>query len=73
MPLAGVASLALLVGGFLFVSGVTRFILAWRMSPNGGWGWVMFDALLSIALAVLIGIGWPASSLAIIGLASHWR
>ena len=68
MPLAGVASLALLVGGFLLVSGATRSMLAWRMRPARGWGWVMFDGLLSIALAILIGIGWPASSLAIIGL-----
>jgi uncharacterized membrane protein HdeD (DUF308 family) len=68
MPLAGVASLALLVGGFLLVSGATRLMLAWRMRPGRGWGWVMFDGLLSIALAILIGIGWPASSLAIIGL-----
>jgi uncharacterized membrane protein HdeD (DUF308 family) len=68
VPIAGIASLALLVGGFLFVSGATRFMLAWRMRPLRGWGWVLFDALLSIALAILIGIGWPASSLAIIGL-----
>jgi uncharacterized membrane protein HdeD (DUF308 family) len=68
MPVAGVASLALLVGGFLFVSGVSRFILAWRMRPRRNWGWVMFDGLLSIALSVLIIIGWPSNSLAIIGL-----
>ena len=68
VPLAGVVSLALLVGGFLLVSGATRFMLAWHMRPGRGWGWVMFDSLLSIALAILIGIGWPAGSLAIIGL-----
>lgn len=68
VPLAGIASLALLVGGFLLVSGATRFMLAWRMRPGRGWAWVLFDSLLSIALAILIVIGWPASSLAIIGL-----
>jgi uncharacterized membrane protein HdeD (DUF308 family) len=68
MPVAGVASLALLVGGFLLLGGMTRFMLAWRMRPRRGWGWVMFDGLLSIALAVLIVVGWPPSSLAIIGL-----
>jgi len=68
MPLAGVASLALLVGGVLLVSGVARLMLAWRMRQSRGWGWVMFDGLLSVALAVLIVVGWPGSSLAIIGL-----
>lgn len=68
MPLVAVASLALLVGSVLLLSGVTRFILAWRMRPRPGWGWVMFDGLLSVTLAILIVVGWPASSLAIIGL-----
>jgi uncharacterized membrane protein HdeD (DUF308 family) len=68
VPLAGVASLALLVGAFLFAGGVARTLLAFRLRPRGGWGWVLFDGLLSIGLAVLIVIGWPASSLAFIGL-----
>lgn len=68
VPVAGVASLALLVGGFLLATGIARAILAFRLKPRRGWGWVLFDALLSIALAILIVIGWPASSLAIIGL-----
>lgn len=68
VPLAGVASIALLVGGFLFAAGVTRTMLAFRMKPQRGWGWVLFDGLLSIAVAILIAIGWPQSSLAFIGL-----
>ena len=80
-PLAGVVTLALLVGAFLLVSGVTRVVLAWRLRPERGWGWVMFNGVLSIVLAILIAVGWPASSLAIIGLltgfslvsAGFWR
>lgn len=68
MPLAGVASLALLVGAFLFVGGVTRTLLAFRLKPAAAWGWVLFDGILSIVIAILIAIGWPQSSLAFIGL-----
>jgi uncharacterized membrane protein HdeD (DUF308 family) len=68
VPLAGVASLALLVGGFLLAGGIARAILALRLKPLGGWGWVLFDGVLSIVLAILIILGWPRSSLAIIGL-----
>jgi uncharacterized membrane protein HdeD (DUF308 family) len=67
MPLAGVASLALLVGVFLFVAGIARAMLAFRLKPLAGWGWVLFNALLSIAVAILIAIGWPQSSVAFIG------
>jgi uncharacterized membrane protein HdeD (DUF308 family) len=68
LPLAGVASIALLVGAFLFAGGVTRTLLAFRVRPRGGWGFVLFDGLLSIGLAILIAIGWPASSIAFVGL-----
>jgi uncharacterized membrane protein HdeD (DUF308 family) len=68
LPLAGAASLALLVGAFLFVGGVVRTTLAFRLRPRRGWGWVLFDGLLSVVLASLIAAGWPESSIAFIGL-----
>lgn len=68
VPVAGVASLALMVGAFLFAGGVTRTMLAFRLKPHSGWGWILFDGLLSIVVAILIAIGWPQSSLAFIGL-----
>jgi uncharacterized membrane protein HdeD (DUF308 family) len=73
MPLAGVASLAMLVGAFLFVGGITRIALAFKLKPQRGWGWVLFDGLLSVVLAALIAFGWPESSVAFIGLlAGFW-
>jgi uncharacterized membrane protein HdeD (DUF308 family) len=68
VPRAGIASLALLVGCFLLLSGIARTILAFHFKPLRGWGWVLFDGLLSIALAILILAGWPQSSVAFIGV-----
>lgn len=68
MPVVGVASLALLVGSFLLLGGIARSLLAFRLRPLPRWGWVLFDGLLSIVLAILIMLGWPESSLALIGL-----
>ncbi|NCT68708.1 MAG: HdeD family acid-resistance protein [Rhodanobacteraceae bacterium] len=68
VPLAGVASLALLVGAFLFAGGIVRSVLAFRLRPLPGWGWVLFDGLVSLLVAILIGIGWPQDSLPFIGL-----
>lgn len=67
-PLAGAASLAVLVGAFLFVGGVARIALAIQLRHQRGWGWVLFDGLLSIVIAALIVSGWPESSIAFIGL-----
>ncbi len=68
VPVAGVASLALLVGSFLLLGGVARSVLAFHLRPMPHWGWILFDGLLSIALAILIILGWPQSSLAFISL-----
>ena len=38
VPVAGVASLALMVGAFLLAGGVTRTMLAFRLKPHSGWG-----------------------------------
>lgn len=67
LPVAGIASLALLVGAFLFAAGIARTGLALRLRPRKGWGWVLFDGLLSIAVSILVAIGWPASSIGLVG------
>lgn len=67
-PIAAAASLALLIGAFLFASGVARTMHAFQWKPRNGWGWILFDGLLSIVLAILIAMRWPASSLDFIGL-----
>jgi len=66
-PVAGAASLALLVGALMAVSGVVEIMLAIRRRPHGGWGWLLANGILSIALALLIVIGWPVGSLILIG------
>ena len=66
-PLAGAASLAVLVGALMAASGVVEMMLAFHMKPRGGWGWLLANGILSIVLAILIAIGWPLGSLVLIG------
>jgi len=67
-PVAGIATLALWIGAFIFAGGIVRLILAFRVRPARGWAWVLFDGLLAIVIGALIAWGWPASSIAFIGL-----
>ena len=67
-PVAGIATLALWIGALVFASGIVRLILAFRVRPTKGWGWVLFDGILSIGVGALIAWGWPASSVGFIGL-----
>jgi uncharacterized membrane protein HdeD (DUF308 family) len=66
-PIAGAASLALFVGALLAVAGVVEIVLAFRLKPHKGWGWLLANGIVSIALAILIAIGWPLESLVLIG------
>lgn len=67
-PLAGAASLGLLVGAFLLMGGLARTVLAVTLRPGHGWGWVLTDGLLSIVVALLVAAGWPEYSIAFIGV-----
>ena len=67
-PTLGIASLALMLGAFLLANGVSEVMHAFQLKPNKGWGWVLFDGLLSIVIAILIASGWPESSIAFIGV-----
>ena len=80
-PIAGIATLALWIGALIFVGGIVRLIFAFRVRPANGWVWVLLDGILSIVIGGLIAWGWPASSIAFIGLltgfwllfAGFWR
>jgi len=66
-PVAAAASLALLVGAFMAASGVVEIMLAMRMNPRSGWGWLLANGIVSIIFAIMVVIGWPMGSLVLIG------
>jgi uncharacterized membrane protein HdeD (DUF308 family) len=59
--------LTLVIACFLLVYGVFALVLAFQMRPISGWGWVLFDAIVTILLGVLIWAHWPHNSEWIIG------
>jgi len=67
-PIASIATLALMIAAFLAASGISSVLLAFKLRPRQGWGWVMFDGALSIAIAVMIASGWPQNSIDFVGI-----
>ncbi|MEP7328776.1 MAG: DUF308 domain-containing protein, partial [Betaproteobacteria bacterium] len=67
-PIASIATLALVIGAFIFASGISSVMLGMRLKGQKGSGWVLFDGALSIVLALLIAMGWPENSIAFIGI-----
>jgi uncharacterized membrane protein HdeD (DUF308 family) len=66
-PGVGLVTLTLILACFLLVYGVFAIVLAFRMRPHKGWGWVLFDAIVTVLLGFLIWIHWPNGSMVIVG------
>jgi uncharacterized membrane protein HdeD (DUF308 family) len=66
-PRAGLLALTLLLASFLLVYGIFALVLAFRMRPRSGWGWVLFDAIVTLLLGILIWAHWPWNSAWVVG------
>lgn len=66
-PLLGVASLTLLLASLFLVEGVLDLVLYFNLRPTRGAAWVLFDGLVTLLLALFIGLHWPSSSAWVIG------
>jgi uncharacterized membrane protein HdeD (DUF308 family) len=62
-----VAGLTLVIAAVLFVEGLLRIVVALTERFHG-WGWVLLNGVISLALGVMIWRQWPESSLWVIGL-----
>ena len=66
-PVGGLLVLTLFLACFLLVYGILALVLAFHMRPLPGWGWVLFDAIVTILLGILIWAHWPLNSEWVVG------
>jgi len=62
-PGIGLATLTLMLGAYLLVDGISSAILAFRVRPESGWGFMLFSATISLILGFLLLREWPLSGL----------
>jgi uncharacterized membrane protein HdeD (DUF308 family) len=68
-PLAGVASLALLMSFYLLMDAFASFSLGkYALQAGRGRGWMIFNGIIDVLLAGLFLFNWPESSLWMVGL-----
>ena len=66
-PLIGLASITMILATYFFVDGVCGVLTAWRVRPVRGWGWMLFSAIASVVLGVMILRHWPMSGVWAVG------
>lgn len=64
---AGLASLTLALAIYLFLEAILEFVLGFTLRPLPGSGWLVFDGIVSLILAVMIWREWPSSTGWVIG------
>ena len=66
-PGLGITTLTLVVAMVLFMDGLTRIIVSFKMKPVKGWGWMLACGIVSVVFAGMIGWEFPASSFWVVG------
>ncbi|WOS63638.1 HdeD family acid-resistance protein [Sinorhizobium fredii] len=67
-PLLASSILTILMAIALIVAGAFRMWVGFRLSPLGGWGWIVIGGLVTLIAGLVIAAGWPVNSLWILGL-----
>jgi uncharacterized membrane protein HdeD (DUF308 family) len=66
-PVAGLASLTIALAIYLFMEAILEFVMGITLRPARGSGWLLFDGLVTLILAVMIWRTWPSSTGWVIG------
>ncbi|MHC5652903.1 HdeD family acid-resistance protein [Stappia sp. ICDLI1TA098] len=67
-PLVGTFTLTLVVAGILLAQGITQILLALKVRPHDGWGWLLVAGVISLAAGLCIWFEFPSSALWALGL-----
>jgi uncharacterized membrane protein HdeD (DUF308 family) len=66
-PVAGLVTLTLALAIYLFAEGLLELILSIYLRPRPGWGWILLDGIVTLILAIMIWMTWPANTEWVIG------
>jgi len=67
-PMVGLLTLTLLLAIYFFVDGISEIIAAFKIKPDPGWGWVLFNGVIALLLGIMIWRQWPMSGAWAIGV-----
>lgn len=66
-PGMGLVTLTLVIAVVLFMDGITRIVVSFKMKPVKGWGWMLAGGIVSVIFAVMIGKQFPESGVWLVG------
>ncbi len=67
-PLAGAITLTILIAAIFGAQGIAQIMLAFRVRPHDGWGWLLASGIVALAVAVLLMMRFPATAVTAPGM-----
>jgi uncharacterized membrane protein HdeD (DUF308 family) len=67
LPLAGIVTLTMLIAALFLADGILEIIMAYRLRPLSGWGWVLASGVAALIVGILIASQLPSSATWVIG------
>ncbi len=61
-PALGLVSLTLGLAFYLFAEAVLELVMSYTLRPVPGSGWLLFDGIITLILAVMIWRTWPSNA-----------
>jgi uncharacterized membrane protein HdeD (DUF308 family) len=62
-PLEGIFALTVIVAVAFLAEGTIKTLFSLQMRPHAGWGWVLFDGVVSVALGLMLWWQLPSAAL----------
>lgn len=66
-PFAGLLAIVTLVAIFMTIEGIFELLLAWQFRPLRYWGWMLFSGFITLLLAIMLWVGYPAFDVLYLG------
>ena len=67
-PMVGLVTMTILLAIYFLVDGISEIIAAFKIKPDQGWGWLLFNGIVAVLLGVMIWRQWPVSGAWAIGI-----
>lgn len=69
-PIVGMLTLTIVLAAYFIATGIFKIPAAFRYRHSGerSWGWMLFSALVDLALGIIIVLGLPGSAVWVLGL-----
>ena len=66
-PFAGLLAIVTLIAIFMTMEGIFELMLAWQFRPLRNWSWMLFSGVVTLVLAAILWIGFPAFDVLYLG------